>query len=195
MPRVRPLLLLVGLLLTATPSIARAAPTRHAASLLTQLWTTVLETPGAQSSFGAGGQAYACFDLDGTVAPFAPTSAESCTVRTGTWVLIVGYSYECSTFEGNGTTEAELRACAREHDLQSAPAVTVDGRDVDVIEVETPLMHITLPAENILGEPAGAQGLSVGHGWVVLQHPLPPGTHEIGIGDGVTTDIVVERGR
>ena len=195
MSRFRRGLLLIVFLLAATPTIAHAGPTKRAESLLTSLWTTVLETPSAQNSFGRGGQAYACFDLDRTVAPFAPTSADSCTVRAGTPLFIIGYSVECSTFEGNGTTDAELRACARAGDHQTAPAVIVDGRPVEVIEVETPLMHITLPADNVLGAPAGTQGLSVGHGWVVIQHPLPPGTHNIEIDDDAVTQIIVQTGR
>ena len=70
-------------------------------------------------------------------------------------------------------------------------------------EVETPLLN-TLPADPIpLGSPAGTQGLSVGHDWVTLLHPLTPGTHEIHIvstnNDGTVSDIrtmiVVKPGR
>ena len=65
-------------------------------------------------------------------------------------------------------------------DVQVAPTVTVDGKSVPVTEVETPLLNIVLPADNIFGLPAGGrQGLSVGHGWVTLLHPLTPGTHAI----------------
>ena len=61
-------------------------------------------------------------------------------------------------------------------------------------EVETPLLNIVLPAGNIFDQPAGTQGLSVGHGWVVLLNPLPPGTHKIVIGTAppITTMIVVK---
>jgi hypothetical protein len=173
---------------------ADAASGKRLGTFLTALWTTVLETPSSQNPFGSGGQAYACLDLGRrTIAPFAPDSADTCTVGTGTRIFIVGYSFECSTFEGNGTTEAELRECARDGDLQAAPAITVDGHPAAVAEVETRLLHITLPADNIFGLPAGTQGLSVGHGWVVLQHPLRPGTHNIGIGNDVVTKIIVQR--
>ena len=63
--------------------------------------------------------------------------------------------------------------------MQVAPTVTVDGKSVPVTEAETPLLNITLPADNIFGLPAGTTGLSVGHGWVTLLHPLTPGTHTI----------------
>ena len=100
-------------------------------------------------------------------------------MKPGTKVFIAASSFECSTFEGNGTTEAQLRTCARLSDVQVAPTVIVDGKSVPVAEVETPLLNIVLPADNIFGQPAGTQGLSVGHGWVALLHPLTPGTHTI----------------
>ena len=157
----------------------------------------MLETPDAQNPFGSGGPAFACLDLGGAVAPFGPGGAESCTVKPGTKVFIAASSFECSTFEGHGTTEAQLRTCARESDVPDAPTVTVDGRSVPMAEVETPLLNIVLPAENVFGQPAGTQGLSVGHGWVALLHPLTPGTHTIVIDTGgatITTTIIVKPG-
>jgi hypothetical protein len=179
----------------ATAQVAEAAPVKRLDDHLAQLWTTVLETPSAQNSFGDGGQAFACFDLDGTVAPFAPSGVDSCTITTGTWLFVVASSVECSTLEANGTTEAELRACAHQSDQQTAPTVTLDGHSLAVSETETPLLNIVVPADNILGAPAGAQGQSVGHGWVTLVHPLTPGTHSVIIGNSVTTQIVVRPGR
>ena len=64
-------------------------------------------------------------------------------------------------------------------------------------EAETGLLNIVLPADNIFGLPAGATGLSVGHGWVSLLHPLTPGTHTI-VGSGsatFTTTIIVQPGQ
>src|SRR6185437_12253396 len=155
----------------------------------------VLETPSAQNSFGSGGAAFACWNLGGTVAPFGPSGVPSCTVKPGTKILVVASSNECSTFEEpNLTTEAELRACAEQADVQTAPSVTVDGHSVPVKEVETRLMNIVLPADNLFGLPAGTTGLSVGHGWVVHLTPLTPGTHTI-VGSGsatFTTAIIVK---
>ena len=182
--------------LVAVPAASAApAPTKLAAGL-TALWTTVLKTPSAQNSFGDGGAAFACWNLGGgTVAPFAPNGVESCTVKTGTKIFVAAASVECSTFEGNGTTEAELRACAEQGDVQTAPPVTVDGHSVPVREVETPLMHIVLPADNLFGLPAGTTGLSVGHGWVAHLDPLTPGTHTIAGGvPSFTTKIIVTSG-
>ena len=106
------------------------------------------------------GAAFGCVDLGGTVAPFGPvtTGVEGCTVKPGTKIFVAAFTVECSTFEGNGTTEAELRTCARESDLQVAPIVKVDDKSVPVAEVETPLLHITLPDDPILPQPAGPEG-------------------------------------
>ena len=176
----------VTLGLTVPAVSAAPAPTKIDADL-TALWTKVLETPSAQNAFGTGGAAFACWNLGGTVAPFGPSGVPSCTVKPGTKILVVASSNECSTFEEpNLTTEAELRACAEQADVQTAPSVTVDGHSVPVKEVETRLMNIVLPAGNLFGLSAGTTGLSVGHGWVVHLNPLTPGTHTI-VGSGSAT--------
>src|SRR5262249_10775188 len=99
-------------------------------------------------------------------------------------------SFECSTFPGDtnptSPTEAALRACAEQNDVQTAPSVTVDGRSVPVTEAETGLLHIFLRGNNIFGLPAGSTGLSFGHGWVARLHPIIPGTHAI-VGSGSST--------
>jgi hypothetical protein len=191
--RLTRILLLVAVALCLGAPTAGADTAKKLDNNLAALWTTVLETPSAQNSFGTGGAAFACWDLGrGTVAPFAPGGVESCTVKPGTKIFVTAASFECSTFEGNGTTEAELRRCARNGDAEVAPTVTVDGKSVPVTEVETPLLNIVLPADNIFGLPAGTQGLSVAHGWVTLLQPLRPGTYTIVIDNKVTTTIVVQ---
>jgi hypothetical protein len=114
-----------------------------------------------------------------------PVSTWECTVKPGTKIFVAASAVECSTFEENGTTEQELRECAQKalkvQDQQlGVPTVEVDRKSVPVTQVETPLLDIDLPADNILGPtvPAG-QGLSVGAGWVALLHPLTPGSHPI----------------
>ena len=119
--------------------------------------------------------------------------AASCTVKPGTKIFVAASSFECSTFEGNGTTEGQLRTCARKSDLKTAPSVTVDGHSIPVTEAETGLMNIVLPADNIFGLPAGTTGLSVGHGWVTLLDSLTPGAHTI-VGPSFTTKIIVQSG-
>jgi hypothetical protein len=203
----RRLLAAVAVLLgLAGPGIAAGEPAASAAIVappplrfnadLAALWTAVLETPSAQNSFGTGGTAFACWNLDGrTVAPFGPAGVPSCSVKPGTRIFVV-VSSECSTIEGNGSTEAELRTCAENSDVQTAPSVTVDSHTVPVREAQTRLMNIVLPAGNIFDLPAGTTGLSVGHGWVAPLVPLTPGTHTI-VGSGstnFTTKIIVTPG-
>jgi hypothetical protein len=168
------------------------------------LWKKVLQTPSAQNSFGTGGAAFGCWDLGGTVAPFGPQGITSCTVKPGTKIF-VATTWECSTFPGDhgadpgpvfGTTEPQLRACARHYDVQHAPSVTVDGHSVPVPEVETRAVSIVLPADNILGAPSG-HGVFVAHGWVTLLRPLTPGKHTIvirGATAPMTTTITVKPG-
>ena len=194
MSRITRILSLAASVLLAAASTASAVPTKKLDDYLTALWTTVLETPSAQNPFGTGGSAFACLDLGGAVAPFAPGGVESCTVKPGAKLFVIAVSAECSTFEGNGTTEAQLRACAIAADPDVAPTVTVDGETVPIAEAETPLLRIVLPDDNIFGLPNGSEGLSVGHGWVALLQPLTPGTHTIVIDDFITTTIVVVPG-
>jgi hypothetical protein len=110
----RALIVLVATLGIAFAQVAPASATteKKLQSNLAALWTAVLETPSAQNSFGTGGSAFACWDLGGTVAPFAPSGVESCTVKPGTKIFVLASSVECSTFEGNWTTEDQLRNCA-----------------------------------------------------------------------------------
>jgi hypothetical protein len=192
---------LVAVLLLAAVTLGLAAPAASAVPAtkldanLAALWTTVFETPSAQNPFGTGGAAFGCLNLGGTVAPFGPNGVESCTVKPGTKIFVAASSFECSTFEGNGTTDAELRACAKQNDVHTAPLVSVDGQSVQVTEVETQLLNIVLPADNIFGLPTGTTGLSVAHGWVALLHPLAPGTHTIvGSAPSFTTRIIVQPG-
>jgi hypothetical protein len=194
MSRITRLSLVAVFALFAAASAASAAGSNKLDGDLATLWTTVLETPSAENSFGTGGAAFACWNLGGTVAPLGPSGVDSCTVKPGTKLFIAGSTVECSTFEGHGSTEAELRTCARESDGQVAPTVTLDGRSVSVAEAETPLLNIVLPADNLFELPAGTTGLSVGHGWVALLHPLTPGTHMIVIDNTISTTIVVQPG-
>ena len=206
------LAVMVGVVVTAPAASAAPdhgsgpAPDRELAILLGELWETVLETPVPENPLAAG-EAW-CVDLDGVVAPFAldPAAVPTCTVDVRTEIFVAALSVECSTVEEPpfyGGNEAELRQCVRDLDvLQGDLTVTVDGEPVPLTLVETPLLTIDLPEDNILGVPA-QQALSVAAGFVALLPPLPPGTHEIVItGTGtffgdftLVTTIVVEPGR
>jgi hypothetical protein len=172
----------------------------------------VLETPVPENPFVGNGPE--CWDLGHrTVAQFGPARGNppvrSCTVEPGTKIFVVGYSFECSTFDndcdndppGSGncdaTTAGDLLTCARDRNLKVAPTITVDGKSVKVTEVVVPSLNIVMPDDNVFGEPAGTQGLSAAHGWVTLLNPLAPGTHTIVVGANdlsplpTTTTIVV----
>ena len=150
-----------------------------------------------------------CVHLRGhTVAPFTPDGFpqdSTCTVKRGTKIFVAGSTFECSSFipddhPGFGTTEAELRKCARQNDAQVAPEVTVDGRPVTLTAVETRLLRIHLPSDNVFGVTgADRRGQSVAHGWVVLLKRLARGTHtivnEIDADTANTTTLIVKQRR
>ena len=172
----------VSALALVTPS-AGAVPDRKLAATLGAVWEVVLETPPAQNPFVAGDP---CIHLRGVVAPFTPlgTAKVSCAVPPGTPVFVTAESSECSTVESPpfyGADEASLRDCARDADAGfDVPVVTLDGRAVAVSEVETGLLALDIPADNILGVPA-QRAFSVAHGWVALLPPMHPGSHVVEI--------------
>lgn len=176
----RALLLAVFALVVAAPSAA-AVPQRDLNSvLLADLWETVLETPTAENPFTGGDP---CVDLGAVVAPIGPNlESFECTVKPSQKIFAAAWSSECSTFEEGspffGGDEAELRACARTVDAGLAVTLTVDGTPMPLSEVESDLLRIHLPEDNIFGA-SDRKGLSVAHGWVSYLGRLSPGTHEI----------------
>jgi hypothetical protein len=159
--------------LVATP--ASAAP-QNLPGLLGELWTTVLETPTADNPFTGGDP---CVHLRGNIiAPLSGEGVATCTVPRGTKILFSGWTTECSTFEGNGTTEAELRSCAIATDEDITPSATLNGVAIPLSSVETQLLEIQLPEDNIFGD-IDLTGLSVAHGYEHLTAPLQLGTYTI----------------
>jgi hypothetical protein len=155
------------------------------------MWKQILEIPLAQNPFGAGSPQL-CVDLGGAIAPFSANGADiTCTVKPGTKIFVAAWSAECSTMEVDdffGSNEAELRTCAaRVNSGITTVRATLDGRQVALTTVTSPLEHLSLPAGNLFGLPPGTGppgGLSyesVANGWVALLHPLTPGTHAIEI--------------
>src|SRR6478735_7712585 len=91
--------------LVAAPATAESTSARpqNLGALLGELWTTVLELPAPENPYNGGD---GCIKLQGNVvAPFSGSGVASCTVQPGTRILFSGWTSECSTFEGNGTTE------------------------------------------------------------------------------------------
>jgi hypothetical protein len=78
----------------------------------------------------------------------------------------------------------ELRACAKMIiDNSSNLAAEIDGVPVQHLAAyrhQSPLfVWGPVPADNIVGAPAGTTALSVDDGVYLLLTPLPPGTHTI----------------
>ncbi len=199
---------LFRVLVVAAVALGVAAPSAAAVPNLGGLWKQVLETPTPDNPFTGGDP---CVDLGGAVAPFAGGTEFTCTIEQGTKVFVAAFTSECSTVEAApffGGNPRELRACARAVDAGiTRVVVRLDGKLVPVNEVESGLLRLNLPEDNILGAPAGPGPLSVAHGWVAhLGHPLRPGVYEITIHiegtypgfplpfDNTTTIIVEPRG-
>ena len=93
-------------------------------------------------------------------------------------MLVTPYASECSTFENY--TPSELRRCAIQGNarITGGLTLTIDGSPVAFQQVQTILIPIVLPANNVFGAPTGAKGLSVGDGWVTLVR-LTPGLHSV----------------
>jgi hypothetical protein len=163
---------------SALPAGADTSPSLG--SDLGAMWTSALQLPAKKSPFGSGGPSSGCvFFGNRIMSPVGPQGAPACTVKFGTDVLVVGWSYECDTFTPDGQTDAELRACAHQHvDQQVPPQLTVDGQPVPFTRVDTPFLDIKLPPDNIFGS-AVRNGHSVADGYVALLSDLPVGTHQI----------------
>jgi hypothetical protein len=122
----------------------------------------------------------------------------TCTVKSGTRIFISAWTTECSTFPGDcggpGSNEAQLRAAAEAGDAGITATDTINGQPVPLSTVETGLLTIHLPQDNIFGvKGAERNGLSVAHGFVYLTDPLTPGTYiiqgHVVFPDGSTADF------
>lgn len=120
------------------------------------------------------------------VGTFGGQVERSCSVPAGTSLLLPLVNAECSTVEGDGQTEAELRQCAAAiaDEIDSVNA-SVNGEPIDGLKERfrfvSPLFTFTLPEGNILSLPAGSSP-AVADGYWVMLTPLPPGTHTISFG-------------
>jgi hypothetical protein len=200
---------LVGVVITAPA--ASAAPDSKLEALLGDLFEKVLEIPKPENPLAGNGNP--CVVLGNkVVAPFqGATDDLTCTVKFGTKIFVAAFVVECSTVESApffGRTERELRQCVRALDPRKV-TLTVDRKRVPLTVVETRLLRLDLPANDIFGVDA-RRADSVGRGSVALLRQLPPGTHKIFIevkgapivnGEplfddfDVTTTVVVQRGK
>jgi hypothetical protein len=114
----------------------------------------------------------------------------SCSVPAGVTLLVPMINGECSTAEGNGTTAAELRACAEGLiEPVSSLNASVDGRPIRRLRrfrFTSPLFAFDLPAGDVLGKgPVASPSVAAGF-WVMLR-PLPRGRHVVRFGGAIET--------
>jgi len=187
MARLWRLLVVAALVLGIVAQAASATSQRNLSQALAGFWTFALQTPTPQNPFTSDNNRchYLGNQLLAPMQPFAPTST-TCTVKPGTRVFVGEMSAECSTAEPppfHGNNPAELRACVRSVffgpvGFVTAHTLVLDGRTVPVTFLQTPLMSVTLPPDNMFGVPP-QDALSVGMGWVALLHPMTPGVHHV----------------
>jgi hypothetical protein len=117
---------------------------------------------------------------------FGDPIQRECTVPAGKAILFPILNAECSTVEPPpffGSNEPELRQCAEDF---MAPATdleaSLDGREVRNLgrfRMQSPLLGINYPANNILGVPGPGSALSVSDGYWILIAPPREGTYTI----------------
>jgi hypothetical protein len=143
---------------------------------------------GGSCANGANGQFGPVWFLTGVI-NVSGTAVRDCTVPAGKALFFPILNAECSTLEGNGVTEAELRACAEGLiDPVTNVAAEIDGvpvQDLEDYRVSSPLFtYGPLPDNNVLqlfgvDAPAGATSPAVADGFYLLVTPLPVGEHTI----------------
>lgn len=151
---------------------------------------------------GSAGQSGHVWFLGGTLAPseiapnvFVGKADRDLKIPSGTALFFPMVSVESSTAEGNGMTEAELRANSNflaDLIIPSSVFLEVDGKpasDPGPLRVESPLFEIgPLPPNNVFEEifgvdaPAGSTTPSVSDGYFALVKPLSVGTHTLHFG-------------
>lgn len=116
------------------------------------------------------------------------TANRNCTVPTGKAIFFPIIDAECATAEGNGSTEEELSACAKDIiDHTTELNCEIDGvsvQNVETYRVQSPLfVWGPLPANNIFQDPvdfpAGTTSDSVSDGFFLMLAPLSAGQHTI----------------
>jgi hypothetical protein len=95
------------------------------------------------------------------------------------YVLVVGV--ECSTVEGLGSNEEELKACVQGYPYGSLDA-SIDGvpvKNLDQYTAFSRLYPVTVPADNPWGFTGPATGYSVARNNGFITTPMTPGKHTI----------------
>ena len=120
-----------------------------------------------------------------TLTTLAPgTDKYTCSEAAGRPMYVVELSNECSTFKGDhgnfGTTDSQLKKCARALFEGAHETTTIDGKSVDVYKLiaATGAYHIHAAHNNILGLPPG-NGRSAAYGYGLLLTGFAKGSHTI----------------
>ncbi len=144
----------------------------------------------------SAGQSGKVWFIDGTLAPTSGADGvyqgivtRDCTVPAGKALFFPIITSECSTLEGNGATDGELRDCAKwlqDHAVNLS--CEIDGvpvRNLAAYRKQSPLFtYGPLPQNNVLqalglDAPAGSTSLSVTDGVFLMLAPLSRGKHTI----------------
>ena len=139
-------------------------------------------------SNGANGQDGSVWFLTGVINA-SGTAFRKCTVPAGKTLFFPILNVECSTLEGNGSTEEELRGCTEFFmNFATDLAVEIDGVPIQNLEdyrASSPrFTYGPLPDHNVLqffgfDAPAGSTSLSVADGFYLMLTPLSVGQHTI----------------
>ncbi len=158
----------------------------------------ITDTTGANCAVNQSGKVWF---LAGTATSTAggPGVTRTCTVPSGKAILFPIINGECSQIEGNGTTQAQLSACAKSLiDPVTTVTATVDGVDLQNLtppnspyRVQSPLFTFTSVLGNPFGIPAG-QSPSVADGYWILLAPLSTGQHTIHFLGSIPTVFTTE---
>jgi hypothetical protein len=150
----------------------------------------VRETGAPGTPFAAGPVNCAALGTGDVVFLVGTTStspiARSCSLSKHKAILLPAINAECSQAEDNGSTGAELRACAASlADTFTNVHVVVDGsalRALTRFRFASPLYRFSPVAGNVFGIPEAVGSLSVADGYWVMLHKLKNGTHTVSFG-------------
>jgi hypothetical protein len=160
-------------------------------------WQTVFSTSQPMNpcqTLTANGQSVGYLTVP-TIVP--GTYDVTCHEPAGQPLYAIQLSGECSTFTGDhgnyGTTDSQLKKCARTLYASVVETTTVDGQSVDVSKSikSTRPYPIELGPNNVLGLPPG-DGRSAAYGYGLVLTGFSQGTHiihTVGSFDTSTFDI------
>lgn len=110
----------------------------------------------------------------------------SCRIPIDTAILFPVINAECSEAEDNGSTRAELRACAASlADTFTNLHAEVDGRRIKQLRrfrFVSPLFRFSSVAGNVIGIPPARRSPAVADGYWVMLMGLDAGTHTVSFG-------------